>query len=70
MYNNFINHFYPLICLMSFYVNTFISTKDDIAEKFLLFEIEFVVILNLLVILIWQTYHHISRRFIHFFFKF
>ena len=55
---------------MSFYVNTFISTEDGIAEKVLLFEIEFVVILNLLVILIWQTYHHISRCFFHFFLKF
>ena len=35
---------------MFFYVNIFISTEDDIAEKLLLFKIKFVVIFYLLII--------------------
>ena len=35
---------------MFFYVNTFTSTEDGIAEKLLLFKIKFVVIFNLLII--------------------
>ena len=43
---------------MFFSVNIFVSTEDGIAKKILLFKIKFVVIFNLLIILIWQTYQH------------
>ena len=38
---------------MFFSINAFISTKDGIAEKLLLFKNK---LFNLLIILIWQTY--------------
>ena len=44
---------------MFFYVNIFISNEGGIAKKLLLFKIKFVVIYNLLIILIWETYQHI-----------
>ena len=37
---------------MLFYVNIFVSTEDGIAEKLLLFKIEFVDFLILLIILL------------------
>ena len=60
MYNSLINHFYPFNMFDGFFcVNIFISTEGGIAEELLLFKINFVIILNPLIILIWRTYQHI-----------
>ena len=46
MGNSLINHFYPFY-VMLFYLNTFNSTEDDIADYDILFKIKLAVIFNI-----------------------
>ena len=46
MYNSLINHFHPFDKVDVFSVNLFIASEDGKTEKFVLFEIKFLVYLT------------------------